>query len=73
MRGDERRFWIATAQVLEQLGHVEDVRADAKAVAYQLLHHRRAPAGAAKTRLDWPLVNTNTFANYENLQEGCAA
>jgi hypothetical protein len=32
MRGDEGRFLIAKAQVLEQLGDVEDVVEDAKAL-----------------------------------------
>src|SRR5262245_32421377 len=57
MCGDERRFLIAKAQVLEQLGNVEDIVEDAEAVADQLLNHGRAPAGAAKPRLERPLVN----------------
>src|SRR5258708_859708 len=57
MSGDKRRFLIANAQVLEQLGQVEDMVEDAQAVVNQRLNHGRAPAGAAKARLPRPLIN----------------
>jgi hypothetical protein len=57
MIGDEGRLLIAKAQVLEQLGNVEDVGEDAKAIVNQLLDHGRAPAGPAKASLQRPLVN----------------
>jgi len=39
MIGDEGRFLKAKAQVLQQLGDVEDVVEDAEAVVNQLLDH----------------------------------
>src|SRR5215467_568549 len=57
MIGDKGRFLKAKAQVLQQLGYVEDVVEDAEAVGNQLLDHGRTPAGAAEPRLDRPLVN----------------
>src|SRR5215475_8647376 len=57
MIGDEGRFLKAKAQVLQQLGDVEDVVEDAEAVINQLLDHGRAPAGTAKPRLARSFVN----------------
>src|SRR5262249_35219950 len=57
MIGDKGRFLKAKAQVLQQLGDVEDVVEDAEAVGNQLLDHGRAPAGTAEPRLARPFVN----------------
>src|SRR5262245_22000278 len=54
---DEGSFLKAKAQVLQQLGDVEDVVEDAEAVVNQLLDHGRTPAGTAEPRLDRPCVN----------------
>src|SRR5215510_15083200 len=56
MIGDKGRFLKAKAQVLQQLGDVEDVVEDAEAVGNQLLDHGRTPAGTAEPRLDRPLI-----------------
>src|SRR2546423_11721599 len=54
---DEGRFLKAKAQVLQQLGDIEDVVEDAEALVNALLDHGRTPAGTAEPGLDWPLVN----------------
>src|SRR4051794_30902900 len=54
---DEGRFLKAQAQVLQQLGDIEDVVEDTETVVNQPLNHGRTPAGAAEPGLDWPLFN----------------
>jgi hypothetical protein len=51
MSGDKGRFLKAKAQVLQQLGDIEDVVEDPEAVVNSLLDHGRTPAGAAETGL----------------------
>src|SRR5262249_47350240 len=57
MIGDKSRFLKAKAQVLQQLGDVEDIVEDAEAVVNELLDHGRAPAGTTAPRLAGPFVN----------------
>jgi hypothetical protein len=57
MSGDKGRFLIAKAQVLQQLGDVEDVVEEAEAVVNHLLDHGRRPAGTPETGLERSLVN----------------
>jgi hypothetical protein len=53
--GAARRWWIATAQVLPQLGAVADVGADAEARVHHRRDHGRAPARPATPRRARPL------------------
>ena len=54
MDGDQSRFLVAKAQVLQQLSDGEDVVEDAETVVNQLLDHGRAPAVTAQPGLTGP-------------------
>ena len=57
MSRDEGRFLKAKAQILQQLGDIENIIVDAEAVVNELLDHGRTPAGPAEPCLDRPLLN----------------
>src|SRR6266850_4413090 len=56
MIGDQGGFLVAIAELLEQLGDIEDVVIDPKALVEQRLNHWGTPARGGQTRLHWPLV-----------------
>jgi hypothetical protein len=60
MRGDAGRFLTATASGLQARGDGEDIVADTEAVVHPLREHGRAPAGAATSGRDWPLVTAGS-------------
>ena len=53
----QRRFRIATAERLEELGARADLVEHAKALIDHLLDHRGSPASRGKPGQHWPLLN----------------